>query len=390
MTPVSSSAGQPFSSANIQTCSRCLLDTTVPDIRFDARGVCNFCKIHDALEKQFPLDADGAIRLQKIVAEIKAAGKGQKHDIIIGVSGGRDSTFALYTAVQLGLRPLAVHFDNGWNSEIAVSNIKQATEKLNVDLHTFVIDWEEFKDLQIAFLKAAVSDAEIPTDVAIHGLLHKVAAQEHIKYLVFAHSFRTEGVAPLGWTYMDGRYIQSVHQQFGTKIMTMYPNMAIKDLVYYKIFKRIKVVPLLVYVRYHQKEVEALLSRELGWQYYGGHHHESYYTHFFQSYYLPKKFNIDKRKIEYSALIRSGQMTREAAAKEIAENPYPYDEELVSYALSKLDLSREEFNRIMVSPNKSFKDYPTYYPLIQLLRYPLKAACALNLLPKHLFLKFLG
>ncbi|MBF0385068.1 MAG: N-acetyl sugar amidotransferase, partial [Candidatus Omnitrophica bacterium] len=191
-------------------CTRCVMDTTVPEINFDENGVCNFCHMHDAMDKEFPLDAKGKGYFDKFIDKIKKDGQGKPYDIIIGVSGGRDSTFALCAAVKLGLRPLAVHLDNGWNSEIAVTNIKNATNKLNIDLYTYVLDWEEFKDLQISFLRSSTSDAEIPTDVAIHGLLHKTAAEEGIKYLVFAHSFRTEGVAPLGWTYMDGKYINSV------------------------------------------------------------------------------------------------------------------------------------------------------------------------------------
>jgi N-acetyl sugar amidotransferase len=366
------------------------MDTTIPGIRFDQEGICNYCHSHDELDRHFALTSNNQKRFEALIKKIKCQGKRKSYDIIVGVSGGRDSTFALYTAVKLGLRPLAVHFDNGWNSEIAVSNIKRATDKLKVDLYTYVIDWEDFKNLQISFLKASVPDAEIPTDVAIHGLLHRVAAREGIKYLVFAHSFRTEGVVPLTWTYMDGRYISSVQKIFGTKRLKDYPNMRIRDVFYYKMIKRIRVVPLLVYVRYHQKEVESLLERDLGWQYYGGHHHESYYTHFFQSYYLPHKFNIDKRKIEYSALIRSGQLNREDALREIRGQKYPYDPELVSYTINKLGLTPEEFSAIMKAPNKTFHDYPTYYPFLSGLRYPIRLASFLNLVPQHLYHKFFG
>ena len=371
-------------------CTRCVLDTTVSDIRFDQEGVCHYCKIHDELEKTFPLGPCQEKTLETIVEKIKEKGRNKAYDIVVGVSGGRDSTYALYKAVKLGLRPLAVHFDNGWNSDTAVTNLKKATDKLNVDLHTFVIDWEDFKDLQISFLKASVSDAEIPTDVAIHGILHKIAAQEGIGYLVFAHSFRTEGVAPLSWTYMDGRYIKSVHKLFGTRKLKNYPNMTMWDVFYYRFIRGIKVVPLLTYMPYNQKEVDKTLSEELDWVYSGGHHHESYYTEFFQSYYLPKKFNIDKRKIEYSALIRSGQMSREDGLKEIEEQEYPYNEEVVHYSINKLGLSKDEFEQIMKSPLKSFHDYPTYYPLIKALKGPISIANRLNMFPKHLYLKFLG
>lgn len=371
-------------------CTRCVLDTTIPEIRFDEKGVCQFCKIHDDLEREFPLNEDGQKKLNQFIEEIKRRGRGKPYDIIIGVSGGRDSTFGLYTAVKLGLRPLAVHFDNGWNSEIAVTNIKEATSKLNVDLETYVVDWEEFKDLQKSFLKASVSDAEIPTDVAIHGLLHRIAAKENIQYILFAHSFRTEGFSPIGWTYMDGKYIESVHKKFGTKPLKTFPNFTLKDFLYYRIVKNIKVVPLLSYVPYEKDKVHEILGKELGFQYYGGHHHESYYTHFFQSYYLPKRFNIDKRKLEYSAMIRSGQMTREAAFKEIQENPYPYEEDLMNYTIHKLGLTRQEFEAVCQQPLKTFQDYPTYYPLMKVLKLPLRLAYRLNLFPKHLYLKYLG
>ena len=371
-------------------CARCVLDTTIPEIRFDEEGVCQFCKIHDDLEKEFPLNEHGQKKLKELIAKIKREGKGKPYDIIIGVSGGRDSTFGLYTAVKLGLRPLAVHFDNGWNSEIAVTNIKRAASKLDVDLETYVVDWEEFKDLQKSFLKASVSDAEIPTDVAIHGLLHRVAAKENIQYILFAHSFRTEGFAPIGWTYMDGRYIESVHQKFGTKPLKTFPNFTLKNFLYYRLIKNIKVVPLLAYVAYEKNQVQEVLEKELGFQYYGGHHHESYYTRFFQSYYLPKRFNIDKRKLESSAMIRSGQTTREAALKEINANPYPYEEDLVNYTILKLGLSREEFEAICRLPLKTFQDYSTYYPGMKALKFPLRLASYLNLFPKHLYLKYLG
>ena len=371
-------------------CSRCVSDTTIPSIRFDERGVCNFCKRHDEMEKKFPLNELGQQKLNQLIEEIKAKGKNKDYDCIVGVSGGRDSTYTLYTAVKLGLRPLAVHFDNGWNSEIAVGNIKKATTKLDVDLHTVVADWEEFKDLQKSFLKASVPDAEIPTDYVIISVLYQTASEIGTKYLLNGHSFRTEGIAPIGWTYMDGRYVKSVHKKFGKAELKSFPILSLSKLVYYVTIKRIIYVPLLQYMHYNQKEVGEILKKELDWVYYGGHHHENIYTHFFQSYLCPKKFNIDKRKLEYSALIRSGQLTREEALKEIRENPYPYDKEIVDYTISKLGLSSEEFEEILSAKPKTFHDYPTYYPIIKASRVPIKIACKLNLLPQIFYEKYLG
>lgn len=372
-----------------QRCTRCISDTTIPDIRFDQDGVCNYCKIHDELEQEFPRGEAGKRKLDAVVEQIRLSGRGKPYDCVLGVSGGRDSTFTLYLAAKLGLRPLAVHFDNGWNSEIAVSNIKNAISRLKIDLYTHVADWEEFKSLQISFLKASVSDAEIPTDVAIFGTLHQVAARERIRYIINGHSFRTEGVVPIGWTYMDGRYINSVHRLFGGKRLKTVPNFTMTDLLHYTLIKRIRVVPLLNYVEYRHEQVQTILEKELGWQYYDGHHHESYYTHFFQSFYLPTKFNIDKRLLEYSALIRSGYMTKEDALEKMKEE-YKYDQELVQYTVKKMCLSQDEFKKIMATPRKSFKDYPTYYPLMNAFRYPVKVACDLGLLPSLLYQKYLG
>ena len=376
---------------SIRVCARCVCDTTIPGIRFDERGVCQFCKIHDELERQFPQGDMGQQLLSPLVDRIKAKGKNQTYDCVVGVSGGRDSTYTLYTAVRLGLRPLAVHFDNGWNSEIGVSNLKNATTRLDVDLYTHVADWEEFKDLQLAFLKASVSDAEIPTDVSIFGTLHQAAVQEGIRYIINGHSFRTEGVAPIGWTYMDGKYINSVHKQFGCRPKSRtIPNFTLSDLLYYVVVRGIRTVPLLNYVDYNQEEASRILEKEVGWTYYGGHHHESHFTHFFQSFLLPQKFGIDKRKIEYSALVRSGQMEREEARKEISENPYPYDEDLVSYTIKKLGLAPVEFEEIMAAKPRAFHDYPTYYPIIKAMRLPIKVACSVGLLPNLLYQKYLA
>ena len=375
---------------NQKICSRCVLDTTVPNIRFDEKGVCNYCKIHDELEKKNPLNERGQQRLNQLVNKIKNKGKNNEYDCVVGVSGGRDSTYTLYIAVKLGLRPLAVHFDNGWNSEIAVSNIKKATTKLDVDLHTVVADWEEFKDLQLSFLKASVPDAEIPTDYSIISVLYQTAAEIGTNYILTGHSFRTEGVSPMGWTYQDGRYIKSVHKKFGKIKVKSFPILMLSELLYYIFIKKIKYVDLLDCIDYRQKEAGEIMKKELDWEYYGGHHHENIYTHFFQSYLLPEKFNIDKRKTEYSALIRSGQMTREKALKEIRENSYPYDKEIVNYTISKLGLTTDEFEEMLSVKPMSFHDYPTYYSIIKLCRIPIKGACKLNLLPHVFYEKYLG
>jgi len=371
----------------MKICTRCVLDETVNDIWFDENGVCKYCHIHDEMEKRHPFAIiDKELKL--IVDKIKLDGSGKQYDCIAGVSGGRDSTYTLLKAKELGLRPLAVHFDNGWNSDIAVSNIKKATDRLGIDLYTVVADWEEFKDLQVSFLKASVPDADIPTDYAIYSVLYDVAAKEGIKYILNGHSFRTEGTSPISWTYMDGRYVKDVHRRYGRGEVHSFPVMMLLKLLYFIFIKRIREVRILEYVDYRKKVVDQELSEKLDWVYYGGHHHENLFTKFFQSYLLPSKFNIDKRKTELSALVRTGQVSREKALKEITGSEYHYEQEVVDYAISKLGISREQWEKIYTTPIRSHDDYHTYLPMIRLLKFPIKIACKLKLLPHILYLKY--
>jgi N-acetyl sugar amidotransferase len=367
------------------------MDTTVPEIVFDHNGECQFCKMHDRMDELYPRDpAFRARELEKIVDKIRKSGKGKPYDCVCGVSGGRDSTYVLHVANSLGLRPLAVHFDNGWNSTIAVSNIYHATNKLKIDLETEVADWDEFRDLQVSFLKASVPDVEIPTDVAIHTVLHRIAAQEGIKYVLNGHSFRTEGIAPIGWTYMDGKYIEAIQNIYGRKSLRNFKNFKIFSLLYYSFYKNIKVIPILNYFDYDHQLIGELLEKELKWKYYGGHHHESTYTYFIQSYLLPRKFKIDKRKTELSAAVREGKIDRSTALDEVHNTPYPTDEKLLKYVLNKLDISMNEWSEIYNTPPKSFKDYPSYYSVMRALKQPIKIACDSGMLPELLYLKYLG
>lgn len=377
--------GRPY-----QVCSRCIMDTTVPTIQFDQKGDCNFCEMHDIMETQFPLDEQGEKNLQEIIKKIKKAGEGKKYDVICGTSGGRDSTWTLLIAVKkLGLRPLAVHFDNGWNSSIAVANVKNACEILDIDLETTVADWDEFRDIQIAFLRASTPDVEVPTDVAIHTVMHRLAVQEGIKYIFNGHSFRTEGIAPKDWTYMDGRYIRDVQSKFGKFELKDFQNFNLWDYLYFHFVKRVKVIPILNYYPYIKKDVDKIIQAELGWRNYGGHHHESTYTKFIQSYLLPRKFKVDKRRTENSAMIRSGYMTREEALDGVKEL-YPYDPKLIGYVAEKFDMTEAQFNEIVDEPVKSFRDYKSYFPIIRLMKAPLYIASRLGIIPRILYLKFLG
>jgi len=352
-----------------KTCTRCIMDATDTSIEFDEQGVCNHCRRYDEVIHAYPFNSPESIELEleKMITRAKENGKGKPYDCVIGVSGGVDSTYLAYIARQKGLRPIAVHLDNGWNSELAVHNIEKVLKKLGIDLLTHVLEWDEFKDLQIAFLKASVSDAEIPTDHAISGILYKVARKYGIKTILLGTNIATESGLPFAWTYgvSDWMYIDGVHKRFGTRKLTNYPHFRFIDEFYWKVFCGIKVFPILDYVPYNKAGALDVLQNELGWEYYGGKHYESIYTRFFQGYILPRKFNIDKRRAHLSALIRSGQTTREAALAEMAAPTYPEDlqREDREYVIKKLGLTVKEFDEIMSAPVKTYRDYPNYYNL---------------------------
>jgi len=307
---------------------------------------------------------------------------------VLGVSGGRDSTYTLYNAVKLGLRPLAVHFDNGWNSDLAVQNIKNACIKLNVDLYTHVADWEEYKDLQRAFLTSSTPDAEVPTDWVIFSVLFREAAREGVKYIIHGHSFRTEGTTPLTWTYMDGKYVNYIHKKFGSVKIKSFPVMSMWDYLYYTFIRKIRQVRMLYYVPYNENEILEKLTKELGWQSYGGKHHESKYTGFFQSFILTRKFNIDKRKLHYSALLRNGQMTREEALAKVQKDPYDGGKETLDYCLKKLDYTHDEFEAIMNEKPKLFLDYKSYYSLVRKMEKPIRWGTKAGIIPGTVYRKF--
>ncbi len=369
-------------------CSRCILDTTIDEISFDENGICNFCYTQEMMENKYPLGSKGDNALKQIIEKIKRKGRNNKYDCIVGVSGGRDSTYTLYNAVKLGLRPLAVHFDNGWNSDIAVKNIQNATRILNVDLETIVANWDEFKDLQLSFLKASVSDAEVPTDWVIFSILFKTAKKLGVKYIIQGHSFRTEGSTPLSWTYMDGKYVKSIYKLFGNNKNISFPIMSMSSYFVYSILYRIKQVRILYYLDYDEKKVMRLMQDELEWEDYGGKHFESAYTSIFQSYILMRKFNIDKRKLHLSALIRSNQISRDQSLSIISKDPFVGGQKMIDYTVKKLGITLPEFEKIMSSKVKSYKDYPSYHSLINKFEGIIKLANKLNIIPDSVINKY--
>ena len=347
-----------------QMCTRCIMDTTDSQIEFDENGVCNHCRRYEERKQSILLpEAERRKVLDRLVKDIQAKGRNREYDCVIGVSGGVDSTYLAYVARELGLRPLAVHMDNGWDSELAVSNIEKTLNKLDIDLYTYVLDWEEFKDLQIAFLKASVSDAEIPTDHAIWAVLYQAAAERAIPYILLGSNFATEGILPSSWTFgiRDWRYIKDVHQKHGRRRLKTYPHFGFFHERFYHAIRGIRVIRILNYIPYNKQEAIRVLEENLAWKPYGGKHHESIYTRFFQGYILPRKFNIDKRKAHLSTLIMSGQIAREEALEDMERPPYATRtiEDDIEYVLKKFELTQEEFEEIMALPISTYRDYQT-------------------------------
>lgn len=355
-----------------QVCSRCVMDTTDPDIVFDEDGVCNHCKKYETLvaDRCMSYEQGGKQHLEAMVERIKRDGKGKDYDCIIGVSGGVDSTYVAYLAKKVyGLRPLAVHLDNGWDSELAVSNIHNIVSRLEIDLYTHVIDWEEFKDLQVAFLRASTPDGEMPTDHAIVALLKQAAAKHKTKWIIHGSNARTEGIIPYRYCYgsKDTHYILSVYRRFATTPIRTWPYMSIWRWVFLHYVAGIRELKMLNYIDFDKAKTTQLIQDELGWRPYGGKHHESVYTRFYYSYILPRKFDVDLRKCDYSCLIMAGQMTRDEALEKLREDPYTPQqfEQEKAYVLKKLGLTEAQFDEIMNAPVKSYLDYPNHFHLQQ-------------------------
>jgi len=348
-----------------QVCKRCVMDTTIKVITFDEEGICNYCKgYEERIKNELFVEPERSAKLKLLIEQMKKDGKGKKYDCVIGVSGGVDSSYIAHLVNNYELRPLAIHLDNGWNSELAVQNIQKLLVELDIDLYTHVIDWEEFKDLQKAFILSSIENLEIPTDHAINALLLKMANKYGIKYILNGSNLVTEGILPVqGGRNIDYRLLRDIHKKFGTKSLKTYPMMNIFQYAYLFLVKKIKFIPLLNYIDYNKEESIVLLEEKYAWKRYGGKHYESIFTRFFQGYILPKKYNYDKRKAHLSTLIMSNQITREQAIEELTKQPY-LDQNLLKedyqYFLKKFDFTDEEFQKIMKTSPSEPTDFKSY------------------------------
>ncbi|MDH4379164.1 MAG: N-acetyl sugar amidotransferase [Vampirovibrionales bacterium] len=370
-----------------QVCSRCIYDESTPSIVFDAQGVCNYCNLHDVMDAQYPTGAKGHEILMAQVAQMKERGKNNAFDCVIGVSGGCDSSYLVWQLKQWGLRPLAAHFDNTWNSPIATQNIYKVLNKLDVELFTIVADSREYNDICRAFMLSGVKDIEAPTDIALAATCYKAAEKYNIPYIINGHSFRTEGVSPHGWIYFDGQYVKSVHKQYGTMPLKTYPNLDLFNFIKWTAFSGIAQLRPLYHLDYDKEATKKFLAQEFGWEWYGGHHLENRFTAFYHSYFIPRRTSYDMRMLGFAACTRSGQMTRDEALAEMAKPPQ-CEADVIQLVKTRLGFSDEEFERVLDLPLVPYTEFKTYKPFFEKARPFFWLMYKLDRVPKSFYLKY--
>jgi N-acetyl sugar amidotransferase len=363
----------PKTPGTLQSCVQCVLDTSEPMIQFDEKGVCNYCRQYKEEHRpKLKSEKEKKVEFERLVEKIRASGKGRQYDCIIGLSGGVDSSYVAWLVKNQGLRPLAVHFDNGWNSELAVSNIEQICSRLDIELYTYVVDWEEFRDIQVAFLKAGVANAETPTDHAIFATLYNLAKKFKVQYIVDGVNHATEFVrrnfTASGWVYSDLKHLKAIHKIFGTIPLNTFPTMSFYKKAWLQKMMGIRQVSILNFTDYVKEDALQMLQKELGWRNYGSKHHESTFTKWHQIIYLPKRFGFDKRRMHLSDLILGGQISREQALEELNKPAVSAVElkELEKYVQKKLGLSPLEYQKLLISPPVSYKEYPNDEKVLKL------------------------
>jgi len=350
-----------------QICTNCVMDTSAGEIYFDENGICNFCHyfykyVNPTLQK-IQSDENG-ILLQKIIKIIKSGSLDKKYDCILGLSGGLDSSYLAYLAVNQGLRCLAVHVDTGWNSKISEYNVKSVVNKLGLDLEIITVDWEEMRDLQLAFYKASIRNCEIPQDHAFLAALYQIASKYNIQYILSGGNLATESILPKSWGHnaADLVFLNAINKRFGSRKLQKFPTLSFWErYFYYYLIRKIREVRLLNYVPYNKEKAKAILMKEIGWQDYGFKHYESVLTRFFQGYYLPNKFGIDKRKAHLTSLILSKQLTREEALGELRKPLYSMKQlqKDKKYISEKLGITLVEWEEILALPPRSDKEFPS-------------------------------
>jgi N-acetyl sugar amidotransferase len=375
-------------SSNNNICTRCIYDSSTPGISFNKKGVCNYCLQVDNLLEEFGTGSEkGEKKLDEIILQMKRSGRNKKYDCVIGVSGGTDSSYLLIKAKEWGLRPLAVHYDNTWNSAIATENIRKVTSKLDIDLYTYVVDNKEADDIFRSFFFAGVPEFDASTDIGFAQVMRLAAAKYKIKHIIEGHSFVAEGVSPMGKNYFDGKYIQDVHRKYGKYKMKTFPNMTFYHFMKWVLIYRQKFIRPLWYINYSKEKARKVLIETTGWSYYGGHHLENRAPSFLHTVYNPQKFGLDNRSWSLAAEVRTGTLQREEALK-IINQPIIPDNELVEYVKKRLNLTDEEYSIAMESPKQSFRNFKTYKRRFELLRPVFYILAKFTLVPKSFYLKY--
>jgi N-acetyl sugar amidotransferase len=359
-----------------QICTRCVMDTTAKEITFDNKGVCSFCHEYDATNHLiWKRGEEGKKLLTRTLAKIKKEAEGKEYDCIIGLSGGVDSSYVAYLAKeQFNLRPLIVHVDTGWNSELAVKNIENIVKKLDIDLYTHVIDWEEMQDLQLSFFKSGIVCQDNPQDHAFVAVLRRIAKEKKVKYFITGANASTECILPKSWTYnnVDAKLIKSIHKKFGTVKLKTFPFVNFWNYyLIYPFFHKTLRIDVLNMMDYDKAEAMKTLQDELEWQYYGGKHHESVFTKFFQIYYQPVRFGFEKRRAHLASLVVTKQMKREEALEELKKNAYSEQEikEDKAYIAKKLGITEKEFDSYMNLKPTTAKDFPNNSKLFKMAKF---------------------
>lgn len=372
----------------LRICSRCIYDARVSSISFDSDGVCNYCRQVESLREQYGTgQIKGESLFSSILDDIRRSGRHKPYDCIVGVSGGTDSSFLVHQAKEWGLRPLAVHYDNTWNSATATMNIHKVLKALGVDLYTHVLANKQADDIFRAFFLAGVAEIEASTDLGYAYLLRQVAAKYSIGYILEGHSFVEEGITPLGRNYFDGRYIQSIHKQFGRRSVETYPLMTFSRFLRSAIVNQVKFIRPLWYLDYSKDAAKHLLRERYGWQDYGGHHLENRMTAFYHSVYLPQKFATDLRNNTLAAQVRNGQKDRATAWAEYNSQPY-IEDQLIDYLKKRLELTDLQYEEVMQASPNNWTDYPTYKKRFERLRPLFFVLAKANLVPMSFYLKY--
>lgn len=352
--------------AEVQVCTRCVMDTSDPEITFDDEGVCNHCHHFDAVTRRqwFPND-EGRRRWEAIAERLRAEGRGRDYDCLLGLSGGVDSSYLAIKMHEWGLRPLVFHVDAGWNSEIAVGNIERIVAHCGYHLFTHVVDWEEMRDLQLAFLRAGIPNQDVPQDHAFFATMYHFATKNRVRNVLSGGNIATEGIFPQSWhgSAMDAINLKAIHRRFGERRLRHYKTIGFLDQYFwYPVVRGMRTIRPLNFMPYDKREAIAELGRTVGWRAYGRKHGESQFTKLFQNHYLPTRFGYDKRRPHLASLIASGQLTRAEALAELAQPLYePVELEAdVRYFCKKMRLTRAEFDDLLARPRAHHTEFPTW------------------------------